>query len=428
MSAASGHRHELTQQLANLTSEYSNLTQILALPPSYESLTESKELINKIDQWETETIRQVKEIAEQTREKVRRRSDTITTERFGPEFQQLNEQFQRSNNLTEIEIQQLTRQFNDLKIQVENSLLTTAEIRTIPIDWTKYLQMIIKQQKLRRNQQDIHFDRLTSTRPRISLNVRGADWHILGTPSSSNSTFLHYQHTDRSKLLSVVNADGQQKPIPWPEDQSIWDCCWSSFLNKFLILADTRLYTYDEEISTLNAFELVQAVQPKRYKMEFLRCTCSDETIFITYDERNTPIDEYNMNSWTIVHQYENIIKQNEIIISLAISESNPNLIGFTILNNGYWHFELRDRSMLLISSLPLDKSEFNRRLISLPNENSSWLIIHTGSKFLTIIDQTGQIKRMSECAENIDLAMFIPEKNCLVTLTQKSKLKFFDL
>jgi hypothetical protein len=429
MSTASGHQHELIQQLDNLTAEYSNLKQILALPPSYESLTESTDLINKIDQWETETIRQVKEIAEQIREKVRRRSDTIATERFAPEFQQLNEQFQRSNNLTEIEIQQLTRQINDLKIQVENSLLTIADIRTTPIDWTKYLQIIIKQQKVRRNQRDIHFDRLTSTRPRISLDVRGADWHILGTPSPSpNSKFLHYQHTDRSKVLSVVNVNGQQKPIPWSEDQSIWDSCWSSFLNKFLILADNRLYTYDDEISTLNSFELVQAVRPKRDKMEFLRCTCSDETILITYDEPNTSIDEYNMNQWTIVHRYENIIKHNEIIISLAISETNSNLIGLIILNNGYWHFELRDRSMLLISSIQLDKSEFNRRLISLPNENSNWLIVHTGSKFLTVINETGQIKRTTECAENIDLVTFIPEKNCLVTLTQKSKLKFFDL
>lgn len=58
----------------------------------------------------------MEEIAEQTREKVRRRSDTITTERFGPEFQQLNEQFQGINNPTEMEIQQLTTQLNDLKI------------------------------------------------------------------------------------------------------------------------------------------------------------------------------------------------------------------------------------------------------------------------------------------------------------------------
>jgi hypothetical protein len=57
-----------------------------------------------------------------------------------------------------------------------------------------------------------------------------------------------------------------------------------------------------------------------------------------------------------------------------------------------------------------------------------NWLIIHTGSKFLTIISENGETKRMIECAENIDLGTYIPEKNCLIILTQKNKLKFFDL
>jgi hypothetical protein len=429
----SEHRQNLTEQVDNLTTEYSNLKEILALPPSYESLTESTELINKIDQWETDTIRQIKEIAEQTREKIRHRYDTIATERFGPEFQQLTEQLQqnqRTNHFTELDIQRLTAQINDLKIQVENSLLTTVDIRTTPIDWTKYLQIVVKQQKVQRNQRDIHFDRLITTRARISLRVgEGVDWHVLGTPSSINSTFLHYQHTDRSKFLSIVDINGQQKPIPWSEDQSIWDSCWSSFLNKFIILGDNRLYTYDDEISTSNSIQLIESVRPRRDKMEFLRCACSDENIFITYDERNSSIDEYNMNQWTIVHKYENIVKHNEIIISIAISEINSNLIGITILDDkGYWHFELRDRSMLLISLIQLDKNEFNRRLISLPNSNMNWLIVHTGSKFFTVINENGQTKQMIECAENMDLATYIPDKNCLVVLTQKNKLKFFDL
>jgi len=430
----SEHRQSLTQQFDNLTAEYSNIKEILALPPSYESLTESTELINKIDQWEIDTSRQVKEIAEQTREKIRRRSNTIAAERFGPKFEQLTEQFQqtqRTNNFTELDIQRLTTQLNDLKIQVEGSLLNTAEIRTTPIDWTKYLQIVMKKQKVRRNQQNIYFDRLTIIRPRISLDVRGPDWHILGTASSPNSTFLHYQHTDENKLLSIVDFNGQQRPIPWSEDQSIsiWDSCWSSFLNKFIILADNQLYTYDDEISTSNPIQLIKEVKPKRDRMEFLRCSCSDETIFITYDERNSSIDEYNMTEWTIVHQYENIVKQNEIIISIACSETNSNLIGITILDEKkYWHFELRDRSMLLISSIHLDKNEFNRRLISLPNSNMNWLIVHTGSKFFTIISENAQTKQLIECAENIDLATYIADKNCLVVLTQKSKLKFFDL
>ena len=423
------HREDLTQQIDTLTLEYSNLKQILALPPSYESLTESTELINKINQWENETILQVKEIAEQTREKVRHRSDTIATERFGPEFQQLAEQFQRTNNLIELQIEQLKTQLNDLKIQVETSLLTVAEIRTTPIDWSKFLQILIKQQKLPRSQQIIHFNRLITKRARISLDVRGADWHILGTPSSINSTFLHYQHTDDNKLLSIVDSTGQQKPLPWLEDQSIWDSSWSIFLNKFLILADTRLYTYDDQNSSSNPFQLIENVRPKREKMEFLRFACSDETLFITYDERNSSIDEYNMHQWTILHRYENVIKSNEIILDLAISETNSNLIGFTILDEKkYWHFELRDRDMLLISSMQLDKSEFNRRLISLPNTNLNWMIIHTGSKILTLVSENVETKGTIECAENIDLATYIAEKNCLVLLTQKSKLKFFDL
>ncbi|CAF1189546.1 unnamed protein product [Adineta steineri] len=428
---------DLTQQFDDLMFEYSTLKDTLSRPPSYESLTENTNLIHKIDQWETDTIRQVKETAEQIREKIRRRSDTIATDRFTTEFQQLTEQLQhtrQTHNFTESRIQQLTTQLNDLKLQVDDSLLTTAEIRIVPIDWTKYLYIVNKpqqQQQIGRNQRTIYFDRLTTIRPRISLDVKGAEWHILGTASSPNSTFLHYQHSKKNKRLSIVDFQGQQKTIPWHEDQSIWDSCWSSFLNKFIILGDNRLYTYDDndELTISNSIKLIKEVKPRRNNMEFLRCFCSNETLFITYDERNTSIDEYNMNQWTMSRTYENIIKQNEIIISITISVINPNLIGLIILDDKQqWHFQLRDRSMTFILSIQLDKSEFNRRLISLPNSSMNWLIIHTGSKFFTIIDENAQAKEIIECAENIDLATYIPDKHCLVTLTQKSKLKFFDL
>lgn len=432
---SSEHQQELGHQFQDLTSKYSNLKETLALPPSYESLTESTELLNKIEQWENDTIRQIKEISEQMKEKIRRRSDTIVTERFTPEFQQLTEhiqRIQRTNHFLENDIEQLTTELNDLKIQVENSFLTTADIRIIPIDWTKYIQIILKQQKIQQNQREIHFDRLITTRSRISLDVRGAEWHILGAASTLNSTFLHYQHSNKNKRLTIMDYTGQEKPISWVENQSIWDCCWSTFLNKFIVLADNRVYTYSDDNgtnSTINSLELIQTIKPKRDQMEFLRCTCSDEKLFITYDERNSSIDEYNMNQWIIQHQYENLIKKNEIIISISCSEINSNLIGMTILDDKhYWYFQLRDRSMLLISSIQLDKSEFNRRVISLPNSNMNWLIIHTGSKFFTIFNENVQIKKMIECTEVIDLATFIPDKNCLVVLTQKNKLKFFDL
>ncbi|CAF1565992.1 unnamed protein product, partial [Adineta steineri] len=70
---------DLTQQFDDLMFEYSTLKDTLSRPPSYESLTENTNLIYRIDQWETDTIRQVKETAEQIREKIRRRSDTIAT-------------------------------------------------------------------------------------------------------------------------------------------------------------------------------------------------------------------------------------------------------------------------------------------------------------------------------------------------------------
>ncbi|UJR32658.1 hypothetical protein I4U23_020118 [Adineta vaga] len=421
------------QQLDQLRQEYSNLNGILSLPPSYESLTENTELINKINQWETDTIRQVKEIAEQTRDRIRSRTDTIPNDRFGSEFHQLTEQFQqiqRINNYSELDIQRLTTQLNNLKVQVENSSLTSVDIRILPIDWTQYLQIITKQPNLERNeQQNFHFERLLTTKARISLDVKGFDWYTLGTSSPRHSTFLQYQHSNKHRRLFIINNTGQQKLIPWYDDQSVWDSCWSSFLNKFIILADNQLYTYDDEIETSDSMQLIEGVKPKQDKMEFLRCSCSNETIFVTYDERNSSIDEYNMNQWTVVHRYENIVKPNEIIISLAISLLNPNLIGMTILDDRQnWHFELRDRSFLLITSIQLDRSEFNRRILSLPNSTLTWLIIHTGSKYLTVINENGQSKRTIECTENVDLATYIAKRNSLVLLTQKNKLKFFDL
>ncbi|CAF0851725.1 unnamed protein product [Adineta ricciae] len=427
------HRQQIVEQFDRLQRDYSNLNEILSLPPSYESLAGNTDLINKVDQWEADAIRQVKEIAEQTRDKIRSRADSIPNDRFGTAFHQLTEQFQQTqlaNTYSELDIQRLATQLNNLKIQVENSSLTTADLQVLPIDWSKYLQITTKQPNLPRiQQQDFHFDWLLTTKARLSLDVKGSDWHMLGTSSPQHSTFLHYQHTKKHRRLSIINHNGQQKLVPWYDDQAVWDSCWSSYLNKFLILADNRLYTYDDEIETSDSMQLIESVQPKRDEMEFLRCTCSNDTLLIAYDERNTSIDEYKMTPWRRVHEYANIVKPNEIIMSLTFSMTNSNLIGMTLLDDRQqWHFELRDRSMSLISAIQLDKSEFNRRIISLPNLTFNWLIIHTGSKYLTVLNENAQSKRTIECAENVDLTTYVPKRNSLVLLTQKSKLKFFDL
>ena len=424
--------NRLSEQIDHIASEYSTLREILTLPPSYESLTECTELIHKIDQWEIDTLRQVKEAAEQIREKVRQRSETIATQRFEPEFQRLTDAWNASRQRstpTDSDIQRLTKQLNDLKLQVEDSLLNTADIRTLPIDWTQHLQMITQRPTRRKYYPTMDFTRLSSARPRISLDARGADWHVLGAVSPINSKFLHYQHTEKIKHLSLIDMQGHQTSIPWFNDRSIWDIGWSSYLSQFVILADTELYTYDEAVPS-NSIRAIDAVQPRRNGMEFLRCTCVHESIFIIYDERNSSIDEYNMQRWTKVRQYDNIVKQNELIISVASSEvNNTKLLAMTILDDRQqWHVELRDRALLLITSMALDRSEFNRRVISLANPTENWLVVHTGSKLLTSIDQNGQAMRTIDCAETIDLATYSSEKNCLVVLTQKSKLKFFDL
>lgn len=427
------HRQALTDRLNNITSEYSNIREILALPPSYESLAEDTELINKINRWETETIDQVKEIAAGLREKINRRSDTIATEKFVPVVQQLTEELQtirQSNNFIESDIERLTTKLNNLKLQVEDCRVHSIELRLVAIDWTKYIQMVAKQNASQLHQRsEIHLERLLTTEPRVTLDSRNAEWYVLGNTSSSNSSFLHYQHTKKHKRLSIVNINGHEKQIPWYEDQSIWDSCWSTFLNKFLILADNRLYTYDDSIVTSDSLKLVEEVRTRQDKMEYLRCLCIDATLFITYDERNSSVDEYNMSNWAVVHKHENIVKQNEIIISIASSGTNSNLIGLTVLDDKQnWHFELRDRQLKMVSLIKLDKSEFNRRVISLPNSSSSWLIVHTGLDCFTVLNENAQTKKVVKCAENIDLATYFPDRNCLVVLTQKSKLKFFDL
>lgn len=427
------HRQTLSEQVTQLTHQYAHLSELLSLPPSYESLTENTDLIAKVDQWEAQTIQSVKDVAERTRERLRQRAEVLPNDRFAMELQRLREQLQqlqRSSQTLEPEIDRLTTQMAGLKTQVEESVLTTADIRSTPIDWSNHLQVIGKQQNRPGGQQrEVHFDRLLTTKARVSLEVKGFDWHVLGTACPSNSTFLHYQHSKKHRRLSLVDGNGEQKPIAWYDDQSVWDSCWSTFLRRFFVLSDNQLYTYDDTLNTSDSLIRVDAVKTKRTGMEFLRCACANETLFITYDERNSSIDEYDMNGWRNVHQHENVVQPNEIIISIAACERNANLVGLTVLDDRqHWHFESRDRSMRQLTSVALDKSEFNRRLISLPNATATWLIVHTGTKVFTIMDENAQAKRTVDCAENIDLATYIPARNCLVVLTQKNKLKFFDL
>ncbi|CAF2045453.1 unnamed protein product [Rotaria magnacalcarata] len=78
------------------------------------------------------------------------------------------------------------------------------------------------------------------------------------------------------------------KEYPWEYD-SIPDMCWSSTLNSFIIITGKNgIFLMNENLTSL---ECIQTIEKKRW----LSCTCSDSTLFLTTNESDSNIFQFNL-------------------------------------------------------------------------------------------------------------------------------------
>jgi hypothetical protein len=164
--------------------------------------------------------------------------------------------------------------------------------------------------------------------------------------ASNNRYLLIDRHPNLylfDKELTVV------KEFPWIYD-GITDMCWSSTLNSFITITDEDgIFRLDENLASI---ERIQTIEKK----EWLSCTCSDATLFITTNKDGSDIFEFHLlSSFNLVKQWNppESCEEDEVIYNIAY-------------NNGALAFMIEDTSSQTIK-IELRLSTTLDRLWSLP-------------------------------------------------------------
>ncbi|CAF1655891.1 unnamed protein product, partial [Didymodactylos carnosus] len=182
------------------------------------------------------------------------------------------------------------------------------------------------------------------------------------------------------------------------------------------------IYTLNEQTHRIQQLSLTTK------DIEYRSCTCSDQTILITYYGHGKHIEEYiieEKGDWKLLNQWP--MKVNEFARHIRFSHNNKNIVGLMISDTqNNWHFELRSRTMELLQSIPLDNSPYYRFV--LPCFTSEWLITHNQANILSIIDQHAKTKQTLEFHEKIRNTAFVDQYNCLLIYTCNNQLQIYDL
>ncbi len=182
------------------------------------------------------------------------------------------------------------------------------------------------------------------------------------------------------------------KQSPWKYDR-IPDMCWSSTLNSFIIItAKDGVFLVNENITSVEPIQTIK-------KNQWLSCTCSDSTLFLT-NQSGCEILRFNLlSSFDLIKQRNSpdpeSCEDDAFIHNIAYNNGTLALIIEHITNKTV-KIELRSSEILdCLWSLPLDitridNGRVNRVCLLKCDE---WLVIDHNTSRLFHVNKDGKLK-----------------------------------
>ncbi|CAF2253511.1 unnamed protein product [Rotaria magnacalcarata] len=207
-----------------------------------------------------------------------------------------------------------------------------------------------------------------------------------GALACSNKYLLIHQ----APSLCLVDQDLTIiKNIPWRHG-AIYDICWSTVLNLFIVLDQKHLYFVDEKTMSIEKVSTIE-------KRKWLSCTCLKEFLFLSTNEWGSSITKILLNSSKKLDkqwQSPDICKKDEYI---DVITNNKRKIAMIIRNSSKQtvRFELRSPETLdrIWSIILNDVWSPNKPFHCCPFINDDWIVAdHTTGRLLHIT-RTGLMK-----------------------------------
>jgi hypothetical protein len=223
----------------------------------------------------------------------------------------------------------------------------------------------------------------------LPIPYRKIDCFNDGRPAlASNNRFLLVDQYPN--LLMFDTELNLVKQSPWQYSFSR-DICWSSTLNSFITITDKDgVFLVNENLTSIEGIQTIE-------KNEWLSCTCSDASLFLTSNESSSNIFQFNLlSSFQLIKQWKSpeSCQNDECIHSIVYNNETLALI-ISHNTDHTVHIELRSTAALeRLWSFPLDMTYINGWLYRVCLlKCDEWLVVDHKTSYLLHISKDGKMK-----------------------------------
>ncbi|CAF2455365.1 unnamed protein product [Rotaria sp. Silwood2] len=373
------HNALLISKLNSLNDGINELGDRLETKSIYKAITDNRQ---KLEQWRQDCYKRIDCLFEQKCKEL----DQLVNEIVDPQRKEINRiqlkipELINTQETTREDIDSLTSTIHQLERYMNNleQGCLTINIRPLVIDDT--VVVIEKKTKHELDLSTLSPVVKTIHRPEESFRpFTGNDRHL-----------LVHQHPNLCLFDRQMNI---VKQTLWSYD-AIQDMCWSSTLERFIVLGKNNIYLVNENTMSINNVHTME-------ERHWLSCTCSDTVLFACTNGRAASIMEFTLfPSIELIREWKHPLTctKHEFIVSTAYNNEKLALTVVNVLDKSL-RMELRSAKTLdRIWMLQLDINWAQKlafRCSSLPcNE---WLIVDHECGRLLQIKKDGRVKKIIE-------------------------------
>ncbi|CAF0949076.1 unnamed protein product [Rotaria sp. Silwood1] len=255
------HNASLISQLNPLTDEINTLEDRLKTLNIQKIIDNSRQ---KLKQWRQDCHRRIDSYFEQKCQEL----DQLVKERVAQRQEELNRihlkigELINTQETTRQDIDSLTSTIRQLETNMNNTeqICFTINARPLLID-----DMVVFIEKT--TEHELHLSTLSPVY-RTVLHPEGSFQSV----TSNDRHLLMHQHPNLCLLDREMNI---VKQTLWSYSE-IWDMCWSSTLDRFIVLEENDIFLINENTMSIDNVYTIK-------ERSFMSCTCSDTVLFIQF-------------------------------------------------------------------------------------------------------------------------------------------------
>jgi hypothetical protein len=312
----------------------------------------------------------------------------------------------REEHATRRDLDLLTSTINNLEQQVNKIEQTSFNIRCQSLEIDETSIMIEELGTRRFNLSALSTINRTTKYINESWPVVASNDHVLLMHQKPNLCLV-------DRHLKVV------KHVLW-DDKCIYDMCWSSVLDRFIIISPENVSLFDPDTMSIKTLPLIQ-------RQNWLRGTCSDTSLFLSTYEVSSSIIEYSLLPAIQLIQHwksPDTCEKNEIISHMRSNNETIALIITAPLNKIVRMEVKNSKTLARLWSLPLNGENIPKFIFSCCSVNDDeWLVIDCETSRLLHVSKQGKLQATCQYQSKPSFATMFSSKILAISTNNELNL-----